>query len=824
MEKFVYSLEEKIDKIMLGQKGKNLTELYEMQLPIPNSIILTTEAHKDYKENGKITRDLEKQITEYLKTIEIKTNKKLGDIISPLLLSVRESPVVDISKKETLINIGLNDNIAANLAVDEESAKFIYDTYRKLIMMYANIVKGKSTSPFEILIEKYKEKRNVENNYELTAEDLFQITNESKKIYRKITGEKFPKDPEHQLLETVKSIYNEWQDIDVAVIIEEMIFANLNQESYIGVAFSSDPKTGEDNLTGALSYQVQEKTANIKPVDILLKKDINIYNKLVKYSKKLERKYKTIIKISFIVENGKLYILNSKKAKIKESAALTFALKMLEKKEFTEADVLNINNIKEIHYLTYNNINTKAAPIAKGNKGIPEAISGQISLDIENIGNDKRILIKEKLLPEDVKYINSFASIITIHNNEINELVEEMGKIHIKNCPNIKIDNKNKIVKINGQIFEENSYITLDGATGNIYEGKLEITPPESSENLNNLLKLAKQNKNINIITNEIPIEELTDGIGIFKIENTLFDKEKILLIRKLILSEPEEQEKILNELSEKHIRDIEKLFRLSNDKTLTIKLLDMKLRDFLPITNEEIYTLANELKIDIEKLNQKLKSLENYNEIIDLKGSSLALKYPEIIKVEIEAIFRAMINASNSGYKINPEIIIPKVNSNEQLQYIKEIINNIHEKLLKQNNLNYKLGTIIETPRDIVLSSDYAKEVDLLIFDLSKLTINTYGLNEKTLEKEFIKNPIEIIDKEGVGKLMTVVSKISHQVNPDIKLGTFGKQNEDERSIRFFKKIGIDNLYIKPHQLPVALINAARSEINGNKWSDFSR
>ncbi len=817
MEKFVYSLDEEIDKKLLGKKGGNLKQLYNMNIPVPNSIIITTNAHEDFRENGRITRELEKQILEYLKTIEIKSGKKIGDINNPLLLSIRESTKTETSKTEALINIGLNDDIAANLAVDEKTAKFIYDTYRKLIMMYAQIVKGKNPSPFEILMEKYKEKRNVKNDYELTAEDLFQITNESKKIYRKITGEKFPKDPDHQLLEAVRTIYKNWKDINVAIVVEEMIFANLNDNSYIGIAFSKDPKTGEDKLTGAFSYQVQEKNDNVKSIDTLLEKDIEVYQKLEEYAKKLETKYQDIIRISFIVENGKLYVLDSKKAKKTTFANLNFIIEKINNEVITKEKAIKMIKPNEIFSLTYDSLsNKKNTPIASAEKAVPEAITGKICLDFENASNEKNILIKEKLVPEDIKYINNIDSIITIENNELNDLVEEMGKIHIKNIQNIKIDLKNRIVKIEDKIFEEGSAITIDGSEGKIYEGTLDIQKPITSANLNKILKIAKEIKTVNIITNEIPIESLTDGIGIFKVENTLFDKEKIHFIRKILLSETaEEKVRVLKDLSVMHIKDLEKLFKISNEKTLTIKLLDIYLREFLPKTNKEIYELSEILKIDVLTLKEKLKSLEKYNSLLDLKGSALALEYPEIIKIEAETIFKAMINVKKDGYNINPEIILPKVNSAEELKYLKELINEVKETILKNSSITYKIGTIIETPRDTVIASSYAKEVDILIFDTEKLTALAYGPEEL---KKASKEPLDILDKQGVGRLMNVVSSLSYKLNPDIKIGAFGRQNEDEESITFLNKIGVKNLYVLPHQLPVTLIAAARSEINGNR------
>ena len=817
MEKFVYSLEEKTDKNILGQKGSNLIDLYNLNMPIPNSIILTTKAHKYYQENGRITRELEKQILEYVKVIEIKTEKKLGDISNPLLLSVRESTMLEESKTQAIINIGLNDDIAANLAIDEKSAKFIYDTYRKLIMMYAKIIKGKNTSPFEILMEKYKEKRNVLNDYELTAEDLFKITNEYKKIYRKITGEKFPKDPSHQLLEAIRTIYKAWQDTDVAIIIEEMIFGNLNENSYVGIAFSKDPKTGDDKLTGAFSYQVQEKNSNLKPIDTLIEKDPNIYQNIEKCAKKIEDKCQDIIKISFVVENGKLYIIDFKKASKSPLATVNLAAAMLKENSITKEKAISMINKEQIYELIYGALNSKnIKKIGKGQGIIPEAIAGKICLSNDTAFKDeKNILIKEMLEPEDINNLNNFESVLTINKNEITDLFIEMGKCHIIDCQNLKIDYKNRIVKINDKIYEEGNYITIDGKTGNIYEGKLEITSPKENTNLNFILAAAKDIKKINIITNEIPIESLTDGIGIFKLENILFDREKIFNIRKIILTnQVEEKNKVLKDFSVSLTKDIEKVLKLSNDKTLTIKLLDININHFLPQTDKQINELAEKLNMEVTKIKEKINIIKK-DSLIDLKGYELALKYKEIVKIEIETIFKAISNVSKDGYKVNPEIILPRISSIQEIRYLKSIVEEVKTNFKEQ--VQYKLGVIAKTPRDAVLAADYAKEIDLIIFNTQRLTELTYG------EEDFsILN--NTIDKLGVGKLMNVATSLSLKNNPNIRFGTTGKYNEDKESIKYFKKIGIDNLYILPHQLPVTLISAAQSEINGNKWSYFHR
>ena len=834
MEKYIYSFdEENADSDLLGLKGTRLVTLTSKNLPVPHGFIITKEAYKNYHENNeRLSREIEHQILEYIKIIETKCGKKVGDKENPLFLAVRLSPTIEIKNEpKAILNIGLNDNIAANMAIDENSAKFIYDTYRKLIMTYATTVKSKDEAPFKLLIDKYKEKRKVKNDLELTAEDLFQIAAESKKIYKKLTGENFPKDPICQLLETIKYIFKTWdkqnKEInDLAIIVQQMVFGNINNTSLQGTVYSRDNITGEDKLSGIFLRQMQE--IDFKPIEMLIDTNIDIYKNLDEYSKLLEYHYKDIVQIDFIVENSKLYIIEAKKAKKSEIASINIAVSMAEEGLITKEEAIMKINPDDLDILTYSSLNKKnITPLTSGKTYNKGAFSGPIYFDIESAKRESQkediILVKKQILPEDAEYAKKIKGIITVNKSDIDIFKNDYGKCYITECKNTVIDEKNKIVKINGKIYEEGSYLSIDDKY--IYEGQIEINKPKIDSKLITLLSWAKDIKQINIASVIEPSKKTIDfGIdtmGICRVEDLIFESAQIFIIKKLILSKNiEEINRALKELLPILTIKFEEVFKNLNGKQVAIKLLDTPLRSFLPKSDEEIYELSKNMKAEIDDIKAKIKSLQNFNSIIDLHGSPFAVTYPEIVKMETEAILKAAINVKRKGYDIKPGIVVPVINDIEELKYLKEIIN-ITKQTLRRYNIDCKLGTMIETPRNVALASNIAKEVDFLIIDSYKLTKYTYGIYDDDLKwyyNNVLHDPFTIIDEEGLGKFMTVTSKLAYKSNPNIILGVSGPHGENEKNIKIFEKIGIDYLICKLNQIPKVTLIAARAELNGNK------
>ena len=864
MEKYVYLFDEgnKDMKNLLGGKGANLAEMTSMHLPVPYGLTVTTEACKKYYEDDEtIDEIVEKQIYEGLTKIENKTGKTLGDINSPLLVSVRSgSPISMPGMMDTILNLGLTDEIAASLAKDEQTARFIYDSYRRLIMMFADVVRGKGKEEFEKILNKYKEKKNTKNDLDLDANDMFEITKQSKKVYRILTGEKFPEDPKIQLIESVKAVFRSWNnerakiyrkmnnisdDLGTAVNIQEMVYGNLSETSLTGVAFSRNPSNGEDKLYGEFLEKAQGEdiVAGVRTPKNIDEMDKDIYNELNQYAKTLEKHYKDMQDMEFTVENGKLYMLQTRIAKRTSLAALNTAVDMKEEGLITKEEAILRVKPEDLNNLMHETFKEEEiknkTPIAKGLPASPGAAIGKIYITVEDAvkeakkGN-KTILVRTETSPEDIEAMNYSEGILTVHGGMTSHaavVARGIGKCCVSGCQDIIIDEKNKIVKINNKIYEEGSYISLNGTTGEVYEGILETEEPKITGNFEKLLSWAKEYNTIKVRANadtakdaKVAINFKAEGIGLCRTEHMFFEKEKIFSIRKLIVSDKEEdRNKALKELLPMQQKDFEELFKQADGKVLTIRLLDPPLHEFLPKTDEEIYELSKSLKIEIKELKNKVNSLKEFNPMMGLRGCRLGIIYPEITSMQAEAIFKALINVKKEGYEVNPEIMIPLVGDVKELKYLKDIIIKIANVILKGTNMKYKIGTMIEVPRSAVLADAIAKEAEFFSFGTNDLTQMTFGFSRDDAgsfintyyEKQILPfDPFKTIDKEGVGKLMMVAVKLAKNTNKNIELGVCGEHGGDEESIKFFRKIGLDYVSCSPYRVPLAILSSAQAQL----------
>ncbi|MBR3229361.1 MAG: pyruvate, phosphate dikinase [Bacilli bacterium] len=867
MEKYVYLFDEgnKDMRDLLGGKGANLAEMTSMHLPVPYGLTITTEACKKYyDDNETIDKIVEKQILEGITKIENKTGKTLGDINDPLLVSVRSgSPISMPGMMDTILNLGLTDEIAASLAKDEESARFIYDSYRRLIMMFADVVRGKGKEEFEKILTNFKEKKETKNDLDLDANDMFEITKQSKKVYYKLTGEKFPEEPIVQLLESVKAVFRSWNnerakiyrkmnnisdDLGTAVNIQEMVYGNLSETSLTGVAFSRNPSTGEDKLYGEFLEKAQGEdiVAGVRTPKNIDDMDKDIHDELNHYAKVLEKHYKDMQDMEFTVENGKLYMLQTRIAKRTSLAALNAAVDMKEEGLITKKEALfrvKPDDLNNLMHETFTEESLKeSAPIAKGLPASPGAAIGKIYLTVEDAvkeakkGN-KTILVRTETSPEDIEAMNYSEGILTVHGGMTSHaavVARGIGKCCVSGCQDIIIDEKNKIVKIGSKIYEEGSYISLNGTTGEVYEGILETEEPKITGNFEKLLSWAKEYNKLKVRANadtakdaKVAINFGADGIGLCRTEHMFFEKDKIFSIRKLIVSDKEEdRKKALKELLPMQQKDFEELFKETKEKVLTIRLLDPPLHEFLPKTDEEIYELAKALKIEIKELKNKVNSLKEFNPMMGLRGCRLGIIYPEITSMQAEAIFRALINVNKKGCIVNPEIMIPLVGDVKELKYLKDIITNIGDIILKGTDIKYKIGTMIEVPRSAVLADTISKEADFFSFGTNDLTQMTYGFSRDDAgsfintyyEKQILPfDPFKTIDKEGVGKLMIVAIKLAKNTNKKIELGVCGEHGGDEESIKFFHKIGLDYVSCSPYRVPIAILASAQCELENN-------
>lgn len=817
-------LDGKLDINLIDKITNLLPETAKLDIPIPYGFAVSKSVYNDYLEKKQqISNESKNQLMDEIKKIEEKSLKKLGSIENPLLLSVQVSSLKTANKIKPIINIGLNDNIAANLAIDEKTAKIIYNKYRELIISYSKMVKDINEEEFISLIEEYKKQRKINSLSDLTAEDLYKITSELKKIYYKLTGEKFPQSPEVQLIEVLKAMFKliKEDNIEAVIIIEEMTFDVQNQ-IIKGTAYSASPITGEDKLTGIVSQYKDKIEANIT-IDELLYSDLNIYKQLDEYSKKLERIYKDIIKIDFVAKDNLVHIVGLDIANKSSKAKVNNIINMYKEGIIDKNTVFKKISSKDLYSILFETINIEKVnnhkEIAQIRSIIPMAVSGQICLSKETVEkvinkNKKAILIIEKITPEDIETIEKVSAVITAENKEIyKSIIETLEKCCVYEYDNIKVDKKNKIVKINGQIYEEGNNITIDGENGKIYEGIVETIEPQDQDLIK---KLLINDNNINIIADiynkkscQKAINNDSSGL-LYKMNYTIFDKEILPCIQRILLIDETATKKEIKKLSPTFIKKLEEVYNNFGQRKVVINLLDNKINSILP-EDEKIYSLSKELNIEIEDLKNKITNNLSIQPI---------LKNNDLIKIQAEAIFKAKTNAEKKGIQIIPEIIIPTIYDIKKLKEIKKIIADIADIILKDKRHEYKIGTIIDNPRNCIIANKLAEELDFLIFDSDKLTYLTYGINKK--DDIIIKNmldfdPYNEFDKKGVGKIMTVATKLSKQVNPQIELGIIGSHIDYKDNISFFKAIGITNYYTVPSKIPIIKYNIMRSVIDGN-------
>ncbi len=863
--KYVYLFTEgnKDMRALLGGKGANLAEMTNMGLPVPMGLTVTTEACNQYhRENETLSKEIERQILDGIKQIEIKTNKELGNPEKPLLLSVRSgSPVSMPGMMDTILNLGLNDKIAKALSKDEESIRFIYDSYRRLIMMFADVVKGKGKEEFEKLLTEKKEERKLKTDLELNAEDIYNIAMKSKEIYKKITGEDFPEDPKTQLIEAVKAVFKSWNnkraiiyremnnisnELGTAVNIQSMVYGNLSENSLTGVLFSRNPSTGENKIYGEYLEKAQGEdivsgVRTPKPIDVLERENKEIYLELEGIAKLLEKHYKDMQDMEFTAENGKLYMLQTRDAKRTSLATLNVAVDMVNEGLITKEDAIRkikISDLDELLHKTFSKEDLKKAIIVtKGLPASPGAVTGKVCFTVEDVAKNKEentILVRNETSPEDIEGMKYAKGIITVHGGMTSHaavVARGIGRCCISGCQDITINEEEKYFIAGSKKIKEGDYISLDGTSGNIYFGKLETEDGKITGNFKTLLTWAKEIKKIGVKANadtakdaKVALEFGAEGVGLCRTEHMFFEKEKIFAMRKMIIANtPEEKTKALDELYPFQEKDFENLFEALNGKVLTIRYLDPPLHEFLPKKEEEIKELAKSLHKTEEEVKEVINSLKQFNPMMGLRGCRLDIVYPGLAIMQTKAIINAAIKVHKKGIEVHPEIMIPLIGDVKELTYLKEIINKTAKELLKNEDITYKVGTMIEVPRSTILAGEIAKEADFFSFGTNDLTQMTYGFSRDDSEsfiKEYYQkgilkfDPFKTIDKEGVGKLMIVAQKLAKANNKNIELGICGEHGGDEESVKFFSEIGIDYVSCSPYRVPAAILAAAKAEI----------
>jgi len=832
---------------------------------------VSTEACSNYYKNDELLdEDIQKEIKEAVIKLEEATDKKLGGVNNPLLLSVRSgAPISMPGMMDTILNLGLNDEIARSLSTDEESTRFIYDSYRRLIMMFADVVKGKDKKRFEQLINDKKVFKGVSSDLELSAEDMYDITMKSKTVYLELTGESFPEEPYEQLMEAVKAVFRSWNteraviyrkmnnisdSLGTAVNVQEMVYGNLTDNSLTGVAFSRNPSTGEDELYGEYLEKAQGEdiVSGVRtPKSIeALKRDYNdIYYELKDTSKILEKHYKDMQDMEFTVENGKLYMLQTRDGKRTGFAALKIAIDMVSEGLIDKKEAILKMDVEKLDELLHSSFDEKALAKAKlittGLPASPGAAKGKIYFTVNDVVSAKKkgedaILVRLETSAEDIEGMNSAVGIITVHGGMTSHaavVARGIGKCCVSGCSDISINEKNKTMMVGEKVFKEGSLVSLDGSTGNIYEGFLETKDFEISDDFKTLIGWAKEYKKIEVRANadtekdaSMALEFGAEGLGLCRTEHMFFKEDKIFSMRKMILAQnKEEREKVLEELHSMQKADFSKIFTVMSGKKITVRYLDPPLHEFLPKEEKEINKLAKALNLTDGEINKKIESLKEFNPMMGHRGSRLLVTYPEIAVMQTKAVIEALINVKRSGHNPDVEIMLPLIGDEKELKYLKKIVLDVANEIMKEENENvsFKIGTMIEVPRSAIEADKLASLVDFFSFGTNDLTQMTYGFSRDDASKFltdyydkgiFKNDPFKIIDEEGVGKLMKVAIKLAKKVNPNIELGVCGEHGGNPLSIEFFNKIGLNYVSSSPYRVPIAIVAAAKAALKENK------
>ena len=869
--KYVYMFSEgnKDMRDLLGGKGANLAEMTSIGLPVPRGFTITTEACTAYYDAGKvISDDIVKEIMEKLVELEKLTGKTMGDLNNPLLVSVRSGARASMpGMMDTVLNLGLNDKVCESFTKITNNKRFVYDSYRRFIMMFADVVKGYSKNSFERVLDKFKSDKGAKFDTDLNEDDMYELAFKFKDIYKDLSGVEFPQDPKVQLIEAVTAVFRSWNneraiyyrrmnDIPsswgTAVNVQEMVYGNKNDNSGTGVAFTRNPATGEKKLFGEylMNAQGEDVVAGVrtpKSIETLKETLPDAYNDFVKTCDILEKHYKDMQDMEFTIEDGKLFMLQTRNGKRTAAAALKIAVDLYNEKMITKEEALLRVEPKSLDQLLHPNFDAdelkKATPIATGLAASPGAGCGKIYFTAEEVteaakrGEDT-ILVRLETSPEDIEGMNLAHGILTIRGGMTSHaavVARGMGRCCVSGCGELTISEENKTITTkDGKVFKEGDYISIDGTTGNVYGEKIKTVEPEISGDFETFMSWADETRKLGVRTNaDTPRDARqamkfgAEGIGLCRTEHMFFEEERIFAIRQMIVSDTEEQrEKALAKLLPMQRGDFEELYKEMKGYPVTIRFLDPPLHEFVPHTDEEIKPLAKELGMTFEALKEKIESLHEFNPMMGHRGCRLAVTYPEIAKMQTRAVMEAAINVDKTGLKVVPEIMIPLVGEVKELAYVKGVVEDTIKEVFKEQNyeLKYKIGTMIEIPRAAITADKIATEAEFFSFGTNDLTQMTFGFSRDDAGKflgDYYKkqiyesDPFARIDQDGVGELIKMAVEKGKATRPDIKLGICGEHGGDPSSVDFCHKVGLTYVSCSPFRVPIARLAAAQAAIN---------
>ena len=870
-KKYVYNFHEGNGSMreLLGGKGANLAEMMNLGMPVPYGFTVTTEAcNQYYADDEKISVGIIAEIMNHLRDLEEESGKEFGSPENPLLVSVRSGARASMpGMMDTILNLGLNDEVVEGLATLTNNPRFAYDSYRRFIQMFADVVMGLSKAKFETVIDEIKEAKHVKLDTELDTDDLKLMVKKFKEFYREQLHDDFPTDPKEQLILAVEAVFKSWEnpraqyyrkmnDIPsswgTAVNVQMMVFGNMGETSGTGVAFTRNPATGENKLYGEflMNAQGEDVVAGIRtPQTIDHLKDImpKAYEQFVDITKKLENHYKDMQDMEFTIENEKLFMLQTRNGKRTASAALKIACDMVAEGLLTKEEaILNVDpsQLDALLHPTFDGAALKDAQvITRGLPASPGAATGKVVFNAEdakraaNAGH-RVVLVRLETSPEDIEGMAAAQGVLTVRGGMTSHaavVARGMGTCCVSGCGDIKVNEEEKYFTVNGLKFTENDYISLDGSAGNVYGEEVRTVPAKIVGDFETFMSWADEFRKLKVRTNaDTPrdakkaYEFGAEGIGLVRTEHMFFDGDRIKAIREMIVSKTVEQrEKALAKLLPMQRGDFEKIYEAMHGLPVTIRYLDPPLHEFLPTEEEDIIALANEMNMGVADLKAVISNLHEFNPMMGHRGCRLAISYPEIAKMQTQAVIEAAINVNERKphYHIVPEIMIPLVGDKNELAYVKKIVKETADQIIadKGVELTYKVGTMIEIPRAAVLADEIAEEAEFFSFGTNDLTQMTYGFSRDDAgsflqdyydKKVYEQDPFARLDQKGVGKLVKMAATLGRQTRPDIKLGICGEHGGDPSSIEFCHKVGLDYVSCSPFRVPIARLAAARAAI----------
>ena len=868
--KYVYLFSEgnKDMKNLLGGKGANLAEMTKLGLPVPQGFTITTEACTKYYEDGEvISKEIESEILENIKKLESITGKSFGSTTNPLLVSVRSGARASMpGMMDTILNLGLNESVVETLEKKSGNARWAWDSYRRFIQMYSDVVMEVGKKYFEVLIDKMKESKGVKLDTELTSEDLKELANMFKAEYKSKVGSDFPTDPVEQLMGAVKAVFRSWdnpranvyrRDNDIpyswgtAVNVQMMAFGNMGETSGTGVAFTRDPATGEKHLMGEflMNAQGEDVVAGVRtPEPISHLKDVmpEVYEEFVGICEKLENHYHDMQDMEFTIEDKHLYMLQTRNGKRTAKAALKIACDLVDEGKITDKEavlMIDPRNLDTLLHPTFDPAELKnATEIGKGLAASPGAASGKVVFtagDAKKMheSGEKVVLVRLETSPEDIEGMKSSEGILTVRGGMTSHaavVARGMGSCCVSGCSSIVMDEENKAFTLGGYTFHEGDEISIDGSTGKIYKGLINKVDATITGEFGRIMAWADKYRRLGVRTNaDTPKDALkarelgAEGIGLCRTEHMFFEKDRIAAIREMIVSDTvEERKSALAKIEPMQQKDFEALYEAMEGYSVTIRYLDPPLHEFVPTTEEDIKLLADTQGKSVEQVKNIIASLHEFNPMMGHRGCRLAVTFPEIAEMQTKAVIKAAIEVSKrTGKMVTPEIMIPLVGEVKELKYVKNIVTKTADEIIKNANIDmtYHVGTMIEIPRAALTADEIAKEADFFSFGTNDLTQMTFGFSRDDAgkfltdyydKKIYENDPFAKLDQKGVGKLVKMASTLGREANPNIHLGICGEHGGDPASVEFCHSVGLDYVSCSPYRVPIARLAAAQAAL----------